>query len=400
MTSSPADAFTDPGRLALSGARESLRRMSLENISTVAGPAIGDPNIIPLWFGEGDLATPAFVGEAMARAIQAGQTFYTFQNGVPELRQTLADYLSGLHQAPIQADRITVTGGGMAAIMLAVQLIAETGDNIVVIDPVWPNIAGMTGLVGAEARSVRMDLGPEGWSLNLDKVAAALDKRTRAVIFASPANPTGAMIPIETQAALLDLCRPRGIWVIADEVYNRLVFGRRNAPSMLDLADPEDRVLVINSFSKSWAMTGWRLGWLTHPSSLGATLAMMIQYTSTGVTTALQHAGVAAVREGEPFVAQMRDYCQAGVNIVHDALERFPRVRVGPRPTAGMYALFEVDGMPDSKEACLAILRQTQVGLAPGYFFGPGSNSFLRLCACRAPAVLNEAMTRLEAALG
>lgn len=400
MTSSPADAFTDPRRLALSGARESLRRMSLENISTVAGPAIGDPNIIPLWFGEGDLATPAFVGEAMARAIQAGQTFYTFQNGVPELRQTLADYLSGLHQVPIQADRITVTGGGMAAIMLAVQLIAETGDNIVVIDPVWPNIAGMTGLVGAEARSVRMDLGPSGWSLDLDKVAAALDKRTRAVIFASPANPTGAMIPIETQAALLDLCRPRGIWVIADEVYNRLVFGRRNAPSMLDLADPEDRVLVINSFSKSWAMTGWRLGWLTHPPSLGATLAMMIQYTSTGVTTALQHAGVAAVREGEPFVAQMRDYCQAGVNIVHDALERFPRVRVGPRPTAGMYALFEVDGMPDSKEACLAILRQTQVGLAPGYFFGPGSNSFLRLCACRAPAVLNEAMTRLEAALG
>jgi len=399
MNSSPANAPAEPGRFALSGARESLRRMSLENISTVAGPAIGDPSIIPLWFGEGDLATPPFVGEAMARAIQAGQTFYTFQNGVPELRQTLADYLSGLHRTPVQADRITVTGGGMAAIMLAVQLIAESGDNIVVIDPVWPNIAGMTQLAGAEARSVRMDQGPEGWSLDLDKVAAALDARTRGVIFASPANPTGAMIPIETQAALLDLCRPRGIWVIADEVYNRLVFGRRNAPSILDLADPEDRVLVINSFSKSWAMTGWRLGWLTHPPSLGATLAMMIQYTSTGVTTALQHAGVAAVRQGEPFVAQVRDYCQAGVDIVHDALERFPRVRVGPRPTAGMYALFEVDGMPDSREACLSILRQTRVGLAPGYFFGPGSNGFLRLCACRAPAVLTEAMGRLEAAL-
>jgi len=397
MTPSLANAISGP--LALSGARESLRRMSLENISTVAGPAIGDPSIIPLWFGEGDLATPPFVGEAMAQAIRAGQTFYTFQNGVPELRQTLAEYLSGLCRTPIQAERITVTGGGMAAIMLAVQLIAETGDNIVVIDPVWPNIAGMIGLVGAEARSVRMDQGPEGWSLDLDKVAAALDERTRGVVFASPANPTGAMIPIETQAALLDLCRSRGIWVVADEVYNRLVFGRRNAPSILDLADPEDRVLVINSFSKSWAMTGWRLGWLTHPPSLGATLAMMIQYTSTGVTTALQHAGMAAVRDGEPFVAQVRDYCQAGVNIVHDALERFPRVRVGPRPIAGMYALFEVDGMPDSREACLTILLQTRVGLAPGYFFGPGSNSFLRLCACRAPAVLTEAMARLEIAL-
>ena len=373
--------------------------MSLENISTVAGAAIGDPSIIPLWFGEGDLATPPFVGEAMARAIQAGHTFYTFQNGIPELRQTLADYLSGLHQVPIQAERITVTGGGMAAIMLAVQLIAETGDNIVVIDPVWPNIAGMTGLVGAQARSVRMDQGSDGWSLDLDKVAAAMDGRTRGVIFASPANPTGAMIPIEIQAALLTLCRTRGVWIVADEVYNRLVFGRRNAPSILDIADPEDRVLVINSFSKSWAMTGWRLGWLTHPPSLGATLAMMIQYTSTGVTTALQHAGVAAVRDGEPFVASVRDYCQAGSDIVHDALERFARVRVGPRPAAGMYALFEVEGMADSRQACLSILRQTRVGLAPGYFFGPGSDSFLRLCVCRAPQVLNEAMGRLEAAL-
>jgi len=385
--------------LALDGARPSLRRIPLENISTVAGPAIGDPSIIPLWFGEGDLATPAFVGEAMARAIQAGHTFYTFQNGVPELRQTLADYLTGLNARPIGADRITVTGGGMVAIMLSVQLIAEAGDNIIVIDPVWPNIAGMTQLVGAEARSVRMDLGPGGWTLDLDKVAAAMDARTRAVIFASPANPTGAMIPIETQAALLDMCRARGVWIVADEVYNRLVFGRRSAPSILDHADPEDRVLVVNSFSKSWAMTGWRLGWLTHPPSLGPTLAMMTQYTTTGVTTALQHAGVAAVREGEPFVAQVRDYCEAGVNLAQDALERFVRVRVGPRPAAGMYVMFEVDGMPDSREACLSILRQTRVGLAPGYFFGPGSNSFLRLCACRAPAVLTEALSRLEAAL-
>ena len=396
----PLDAAgSDPKALALVGARGSLRRMSLENISTVAGAAIGDPSIIPLWFGEGDLATPSFVGEAMARAVRAGQTFYTFQNGIPELRQTLADYLTGLNRRPVPADRITVTGGGMAAIMLSVQLVAETGDNIIVIDPVWPNIAGMSQLVGAEARSVRMDQGPNGWSLDLDKVTAAMDGRTRAVIFASPANPTGAMIPIETQAALLEICRARGVWVVADEVYNRLVFGRRNAASILDQADPEDRVLVINSFSKSWAMTGWRLGWLTHPPSLGPTLAMMIQYTSTGVTTALQHAGVAAVRDGEPFVARMRDYCEAGVNFVHDALERFGRVRVAPRPIAGMYAMFEVDGMADSREACLSILRQTRVGLAPGYFFGPGSNSFLRLCACRAPEVLAEAMERLEPAL-
>ena len=385
---------------ALDGARPGIRRMSLENIATVAGPAIGDPNIIPLWFGEGDLATPAFIGEALAQAVRGGHTFYTFQNGIPSLRETLADYLTGLNVTPVEPARITVTTGGMSAIMLAVQLIAGPGDNIVIIDPVWPNIAGITQLVGAEVRPVRMDQGPEGWSLDLDKVAAALDEGTRGVFFASPGNPTGAMIPIETQVALLDLCRSRGVWLLADEVYNRLVFGRRSAPSILDNADPEDRLLVLNSFSKSWAMTGWRLGWMVHPPSLGATLAMMVQYTNSGVMTALQHAGVAAVRDGEPFVASVRDYCQGGIDLVHDALQRFPKARTGPKPVAGMYVLFEVEGMTDSRAACLEILRQTQVGLAPGYFFGPGSDHLLRLCVCRAPAVLSEAMGRLEKALG
>ncbi|HEY5088650.1 MAG TPA: aminotransferase class I/II-fold pyridoxal phosphate-dependent enzyme, partial [Polyangia bacterium] len=159
------------------------------------------------------------------------------------------------------------------------------------------------------------------------------------------------------------------------------------------------RVLVVNSFSKSWAMTGWRLGWLVHPPSLGPTLAMMVQYTNSGVATFIQHAGVAALEEGEPFVAWMRAYCQAGLEIVCSALEGFGRVRLGPRPAAGMYAFFEVDGLPDSRAACLDILEKTKVGLAPGVFFGPGSESFLRICACRSPESLAEAMERLEGAL-
>src|SRR5207247_631554 len=197
--------------------------------------------------------------------------------------------------------------------MLAVMMIAAAGDNIIVVDPVWPNMAGMAQLVGAEVRSVRMDHGPNGWSFDVDKLAAAIDDRTRGVFFASPGNPTGAMLPIETQVAMLEVCRARGVWLIADEVYNRLAFGRRNAESILDHADPEDRLFVINSFSKSWAMTGWRLGWLVHPPSLGPTLAMQVQYTTSGVTTFLQHAGVAATRHGEPFVASIGAYCAQGL---------------------------------------------------------------------------------------
>jgi aspartate/methionine/tyrosine aminotransferase len=385
---------------ALSGARADIRRIPLENISSLAGEAFGDPDIIPLWFGEGDVPTPAFIGEAMARAVADGHVFYTHQRGIPELRETLADYLTGLNRRPVTVDEITATTSGMNAIMLAVQMIAQAGDTIVVIDPVWPNMGGMAQLVGARVKSVRMDHGPDGWTLDLDKLAAALDEGARAVFFASPGNPTGAMIPIEVQARMLEMCRARGVWLIADEVYNRLAFGRRSAPSILDHAEAEDRLLVVNSFSKSWAMTGWRLGWLVHPPSVGPTLAMMTQYTTSGVATFLQHAGVAAIREGEPFVAAMRAYCEAGMEIVCAALEAMPRVRLGPRPRAGMYAFFEVDGMPDARRACLEILATTRVGLAPGMFFGPGSESFLRLCVCRAPGVLSEAMERLGPALG
>jgi aspartate aminotransferase len=384
---------------ALSGVREMIRRIPLENISSLARGSFGDATIIPLWFGEGDVATPPFVGEAMMRAVKAGQVFYSHQNGIPELRGALADYLSGLNYRAVGVDRITVTASGMNAITMAVQLIAGPGDNIVVIDPVWPNIGGAARLVGAEVRSVRMDLGEGGWTLDLGKVAAALDGRTRGVFFASPGNPTGAIISMETQVALLGLCQARGVWLIADEVYNRLVFGARNAPSILDHAEPEDRLIVVNSFSKSWAMTGWRLGWMVHPPSIGLTLAMMVQYTFSGMTTFVQHGGVAALTEGEPFVTWMRNYCQAGMDIVCGALEQFGRVRMGPRPKAGMYAFFEVDGMPDSRQACLSILEQTRVGLAPGVFFGPGAETFLRLCVCRSPTDLNEAMTRLAPAL-
>src|SRR5580704_1592039 len=184
---------------ALSGARADIRRIPLENIAGLAKDRFGDDSIIPLWFGEGDVPAPAFIGEALSRAIAAGHVFYTHQNGIPELRQALSDYLTGLGAQPIGPDRITVSFSGMNAIMLAIQLCCETGDNIIAVDPVWPNTGGMARLVGAEVRSARMDHGQNGWTLDPEKVATQIDDRTRAVFFASPGNPTGAMIPLETQ---------------------------------------------------------------------------------------------------------------------------------------------------------------------------------------------------------
>ncbi|MGH7025273.1 MAG: pyridoxal phosphate-dependent aminotransferase [Caulobacteraceae bacterium] len=383
-------------RLAVDGVRSSIAAIPLENISSLARSWLGDPSVIPLWFGEGDLPAPAFIGEAMARAVAAGHVFYTHQNGIPELRAALAAYHTGLGARPIGPERITVTTSGMHALMMAALMAAGPGDNIVIVDPVWPNMAGTARVAGAGVRSVRMDEGPSGWTLDLDRLAAAMDERTRIVFFASPGNPTGAMIPMETQRAMLAMCRARGVWLIADEVYNRVVFGERAAPTILDHSEPEDRLLVTNSFSKSWAMTGWRIGWMVHPPSLGPTLAMITQYSNSGVATFIQHAGVAAVTEGEWFVEHMRAYCQEGMGIVCDALEYLPRVRMGPRPRAGMYAFFQVDGLPDAKAACVDILAKTRVGLAPGTFFGPGSENYFRICVCRSPASLREAMGRLE----
>lgn len=408
MASSTLAATTPPRRVelapgfptALAGIRETIRRVPVENISGLARGAFGDPSIIPLWFGESDLRPPPFLAEALAEAIAQGHVFYTDQNGVAPLREALAAYLVGLGARDVGADRITVTAGGMNALMLAMMLIAGAGDNVIVIDPVWPNLGGIARLLGAEIRSVGMDLTAQGWRLDPAKAAAAMDGRTRAIFFASPGNPTGAVLPMATQAALLELCRARGAWLIADEVYHRVIFDAARSPSVLDIAEPEDRLMVAHSFSKSWAMTGCRLGWLVHPPSLAPTLAMMVQYTTSGVTTFLQRAGIAVVENGEPSVDVVRSYCRQGMEIVCGALEGFAGARLGRRPTAGMYAFFEVEGMIDSRATCLDILRRTGVGLAPGFFFGPGSERFLRICVARSPASLTESMSRLATVLG
>ena len=377
--------------------RGQIGRIPLENISNLAKHALDKTSgIIPLWFGEGDLATPAFVGEATHQAIKDGYTFYSYQNGIPELREGLAKYHTGLLGTPIEHDRITVTSGGMPAIMLAVEMLVDQGDNVIVIDPVWPNIGGIVQVVGGEVRSVRMDLGESGWTLDVDKVRAACDGRTKAIFFASPGNPTGAIVDLDTQHALIALGRELGIWLIADEVYHRLVYGQRVGPSILSIVEPEDRVLVINSFSKSWAMTGWRLGWLVHPPSVGPILGMLTQFTSSGTTTFLQHGALAAIEQGEPFVAQMKSYCEAGMEIVCSELETMSRVRLTNRPSAAMYVFFEIDGLTDSRAACIEVLEKTRVGLAPGYFFGKGSESFMRICYCRSPDALGDAMDRLR----
>jgi len=394
--------FVAPGLPAsLSGATAGLPETP---ISEVAMTVFGDPDVVPLWFGESDLVTPDFVRDAAARGLQAGDTFYTWQRGIPELRSALSAYTERLYRIKCPVERLTVTTGGMQAILLTCQLLLDPGDNIVIVSPIWPNITSATKLVGGVPRYVALDRTPTGgWKLDLQKVFDAVDDRTRAIFVNSPGNPTGWTMTSEEQAALLDFARKRGVWIMADEVYARLIYttrpdGRQVAPSFLELAGPDDPVIVLNSFSKPWAMTGWRLGWLTHPAALGDQFAKLVQINTSGVPAFLQKGAVAALEKGDAFVGEMVERCRSGGELVFQRLSALPKVRIA-RPDAAFYAFFSVDGVDDTLAFCKTLAKQYKVGLAPGEAFGPGGQGNVRLCFASSAERLSKGLDRIEAAV-
>src|SRR5436853_7418847 len=376
--------------------RDIIRDLPVSRIAEVSALGFGDPAVIPLWYGEGDLPTPAFIGAAATAALQAGHTFYTYKAGLPELRRTIAEYLTGLHGRPVAAERILVTSSGMTALMLTAQALIDEGDNLVILAPVWPNIAAAVTVMGGEPRLVSLDRQPGGgWRLDPERLFAACDSRTRGIFVNSPSNPTGWIISAEEIAALLAFARERGMWLVADEVYSRIVYGNRAAPSFLDQSEPEDRLIVVNSFSKNWAMTGWRLGWLAAPSDLLPQLEKLVEFNTSGSPTFLQHAGVVAIRDGEKFIAEFVARCRAARDVAVDALQACRRVEV-VTPEGAFYAFPRVDGVKDSLEFAKEVLRRTKVGMAPGSAFGPMGEGFLRLCFARDPQQVGEAIERLR----
>lgn len=396
--------MSDPARFHLPGVAASLSGsiaadLSETPISEVAMTVFGDPDVVPMWFGESDIVTPDFVREAAARGLQAGETFYTWQRGIPELRAALSAYTSRLYGIDCPADRISVTTGGMQAILLSCQLLLDPGDNVVIVSPIWPNITSAARLVRAEPRFAALDRRPDGgWSLDLQKLFDKVDARTRAIFVNSPGNPTGWTMSTDEQRALLDFARKRGIWIMADEVYARLIYTRPVAPSFLELAGPDDPVLVLNSFSKPWAMTGWRLGWLTHPAGLGDQFAKLVQINTSGVPGFLQRGGIAALEKGDAFVDEMVARCRAGGELVFQRLSALPRVRIA-RPEAAFYAFFSVDGVTDTMAFCKKLAKEYKVGLAPGEAFGPGGQGNIRLCFASGAERLSRGLDRIEAAI-
>lgn len=380
--------------------RPLVQDLPAENIADLAVRARQIGDVIPLWYGEGDLVTPAFVRDAAKAALDEGQTFYIpDMRGLPALSAALSHYQSALHGVAVAPERSTVTPGGMQALLLALQLVLDPGRNVVFLEPQWPNIPNLIHLCGGEPRPVPLDLIDGEWTLDLERLAAACDARTAAIVFSSPANPTGWVASRADLVALLDFARRRGIWIIADEVYARLYFDAPAAPSILQVAQAEDLVLTVNSFSKAWAMTGWRVGWLVHPASVAGEVAAMTQYMNSGTAGVLQAGALAALTQGEELVATMRGRCEGGLDLAYDVLSRVPGVRLPSKPRGGMYAFFSLDPYPDSRVAARRILEVARVGLAPGHLFGASARAHLRMCICRDPAQLKAALRHMAAAL-
>jgi aspartate aminotransferase len=395
MTLEPLIVPTRP-RAQISPRIEAIRDSM---IAEVAMLGFGKPDVIPLWFGEGDQPTPAFICEAASRAMAAGETFYTFNLGIPKLRAAISEYETGLHAKPVGFERVVVTSSGMQGIFLTVQAITEPGDNVLVVSPVWPNIRAAIEIFGGEPRDVALGRTNDGgFRLDLAALEARVDRRTKALFVNSPSNPTGWMMSEEEARQLLDFTRRHGLWLIADEVYARVVYDRRAATSFLDIIEPEDRAVVINSFSKAWTMTGWRLGWLVCPPELTETYVKLIQFNVSGAPTFLQHAAIAAIREGESFITQMVQRYRAGRDLVVERLSGLPRVRLRA-PDAAFYAFLQIEGLTDSLGFAKQLLAETGVGLAPGAAFGTGGEGHLRLCFAASADRLEPALERLAKAL-
>ena len=357
----------------------------------------GKKGLIPLWAGEGDLPTPSFISDAAARSLAAGETFYTKQRGIPELREAIAAYMSRVYGKTFSPERYFATIGGMHAIQIAMRLTAGLGDEVIVPTPAWPNFVGSLTVNGAKPVLVPMRIENGRWRLEIDQIAAAITPKTRVIVINSPSNPTGWIASRAELKAIMDLAVKHGLWIVADEIYGRFVYdGSARAPSFHDFTGGEERVLYAQTLSKNWAMTGWRVGWLEAPQSLGATIENLIQYSTSGVATFVQRAAVTAISEGEPLLAQQIEVAKRGREIVLESARRTNRIEMSA-PDGAFYAFFRIDGINDVRQAALDLVDEANVGLAPGTAFGPGGEGYFRLCYARKSEDVAEAMRRIEA---
>ena len=383
--------------------RPTIAALPASRIREVANAGIGRADVLKFWFGEGDQVTPAFIREAAKAALDAGQTFYNHNLGIEELRAALAAYANRLHAParPVTVDRIAVTSAGVHALSLIDQTLIDPGDRVAVVTPVWPNLTAMPRIMSADVVRVPLACHEGRWSLDLQRLLDAATPGTRTVLVNAPNNPTGWTMPRADWVALLEHCRRHGIWLVSDDAYERIVFdpeltANGHAPSVLDLVDADDRFVSANTFSKSWTMTGWRLGWLVAPREFIAQVGKVIEFNTSCAPPFVQQAGIVAVREGEPLVAGTVARLRASRDLLVRELATLPGVEVAPPPGA-MYLFFKVAGFSgDSLAFAKRLVAEAGLGIAPGVAFGPEGEGYLRWCFAASDALLLQGAERLR----
>ncbi len=390
-----------PDRMEANPIMESLseraQTLTGSKIREVANLAIGDPDVIALWFGEGSWPTHPSIVDAAVRSLQSGVHFYQANSGRPSLRQGLVDYHYRVYGTAISKNRITVTPSGMQAVTLSAELLVTPGDRVVFVEPLWPNLMECYKAMGATVTGVTLQPNEGRWSLDMNTLLDALTPLTKVFVVNSPNNPTGWTMSLDEQATVLAHCRKHGIWIVSDDVYSRLYKHAIHAPAFLSITDERDRFISINSFSKSWSMTGWRLGWMVSPPECERRLAQLTEFNTSCTPGFVQDAGVAALALGDSEIDVLNQRLQDAYTLTEKSLRAFPSVQF-IEPDGAFYAFFKVDGMVDSVATAKEILRKTGVGLAPGDAFGPAGQGYMRLCYAQPTDILQTAFERLAVA--
>jgi len=369
-------------------------------IRELADIAMSMEGVLKLYFGESNVPTPEFIKRAAQKAMADGYTFYTENAGLPSLRKALARHYQELHAVELDpANEIVITASGGQAVHLVMRCVLDPGDEALVLTPAWPNGAANVAMANAVPIEIAQPLLGDRYGIDFGAIEAALTPRTRMLFYTSPSNPLGWVATIDEQRQLLEFARRHGLWLIADEVYERLHYTGPKpttpAPSMLKLATRDDALIVIQSFSKAYCMTGWRLGWLVARRDLAARATQLNEFVVSHAPSFTQRAGETALLWGENALAEMlvrlkenRDFCLA-------ALAKMPGVTV-PKPDGAFYVFPKIAGVSDSFEFCKRLLLETQVGLAPGVAFGAGGEGSVRICYAADRPILEQAMARLS----
>lgn len=372
--------------------RQAVLNLEESMIRQVANAGLGRSDVLKFWFGESDEVTPAFIREAAITSLQQGETFYAHNLGLPELREAIARYATGLRcagAAPIRSDRIAVTSGGVNALMLAVQALVDAGDEVVAVTPVWPNLTAQPLIMGARLRCVSLRPVKGEWQLDMDELLAAITPQTRLLIVNAPNNPTGWTLSRAEQETLLAHCRGTGTWILADEVYERLYFEPTEngcAPSFLDIAQADDRLVVVHSFSKSFLMTGWRLGWLVMPPAMTPQMGKLVEFNTSCAPVFVQRAALAGMQRTSEVTPQLVAHLKTCRDTLVPLLQAVPGVELAPA-RGGMYAFFRLtdqDRFGDSLATAKRLVVEAGLGLAPGNAFmvhpAPEAQGWLRWC--------------------